>query len=373
MNVGKINRPGTTSSHCFIRHGSETNLGTLRLICSSTMIFSYLIAVNTGLLQAVQTQLLPIPVIPVQTIPIQPLPSVVIPPLQTHVPANNAGSMTNQQPPGGNMPPIPQNASNEKPKESNPESKVIPSTENSKENKTPAELSEKPNGTLEKPVPGYQLPSKTPGSQVPTKSTEGSKSSKKQTTKSAPSSHSTCLPGNENSPTPRPNASCPTLKKPTSVPSAQGTRTKKPTPDKKPTSASTTPNSNHNSMPQIVLCQVICGSDCCSPKVKTSPTQSTPTTKPTTESTNEPKSEYKSKPTEPPDVMAGPPLPLRYPPCLPKNTHHLLACQLQWPARPLSPSDTFPMYMTLPPATASPLQMENEKETKGNLLGGKNC
>ena len=120
------------------------------------------------------------------------------------------------------------------------------------------------------------------------------------------------------------------------------------------------------------MCQIICGSDCCSPILKPEPTKAIPKTKPTTLPPTRTKSKLNSKPTTPVEVIMAPPVPMRYPApfpiWIPHRTHHPLPVGLM--PRPLPFSDTVPMYMTLPPATASPI-IDTKQEKNEPLIGKK--
>ena len=170
-------------------------------------------------------------------------------------------------------------------------------------------------------------------------------------------------------------SSFPTSKEPASVSTPLGTPTKSSSDNK----SAITSNGYQNPIPRNipVLCQVICGNGCCSPKLKTSLTQTFAQTTRTTEPTTKTKGELTSKPTEPPDVIATPPLPLWHlennPQGFPKEEHPSLVPSLPAGPMPRPAMDPLPTFATprmdrtLTPATLSP-----NEQTKETLPFGKN-
>ena len=331
----------------------------------------------TGPFQAIHSQL-PISDIPVQTIAKQSVPSIAIPPSQTS--SNNTAAMSNHQILGKHVPQDSQILVNEISKVQK-DSKLDPngssSTETREPNETKAFLAQSKTITDDLANKGQRNdPVKFQISlESPMKSTGGRNSLRERQTarhyyaKVSSSFHSTTpSPSYTSSSTFNRKSSFATSKQPASVLTPLGTPTKH-SPNKEPTIAS---NGYQNPIPRNVpaLCQVICGNGCCSPTMKASLTQTSHKTTRTTEPTTKNKTELTSKPTEPPDVMAAPPLPMWHlennPQWFAKEAHPSLvpflpAGPIPWPAMgPSSTSATPPMDMTLPPTTLSPIEQTKE-------------
>ena len=313
-------------------------------------------------MQVLQTQLLPITILPIQTIPMQTLPPIQAP--QGQVPAsNNTPSAPTQQQKGTNEPQTPSKEISKGPNETMP-STGSPSVGPNKQPKgKEAPAAQTPNSNPTLPIPSSKGLSNPVTSQATAKATERKK------------------PPKASNPKKQQNANSNSLTSPTTPPP----KNKNPSPDSSAAATASTPaqsisstvkpnnlsNTKSSQKPQVVMCQIICGSDCCSPVLKQEPTKAAPKTKPTTLLPTSAKTKLKSKPTAPVEVIMAPPVPMRYPHFpvwFPDRTHHPLHVGLM--PRPLPFSDTVPMYMTLPPVTASPI-IEPKKEKNEPLLIGK--
>ena len=339
-------------------------------------------------MQVLQTQLLPITILPIQTVPMQTLPPIQAP--QGQVPAsNNTPSAPTQQQKGTNQSQTPSKEISKGPNDTMPSTgkkgtnqSQTPSKENSKgpnetmpstgspsvgPNKQPkgkeAPAAQTPNSNPTLPSPSSKGLSNPVTSQATAKATEGKKPPKASNPKKQQNANSNSL----TSPTtPPPKNKNPNPESPAA--GTAGTPAQGMSSTVKPNTLSTTKSSQK---PQVVMCQIICGSDCCSPVLKQEPTKSTPKTKPTTLPPTSAKSKLTSKPTVPVEVIVAPPVPMRYPHIpvwFPHRTHHPLPVGLM--PRPLPFSDTVPVYMTLPPVTPSPI-IEPKKEQNEPLLIGK--
>lgn len=334
-------------------------------------------------MQVIQTQLLPVPVLPIQTIPIQTLAPMQLPQAQVPGSISSLGP-SNPQQPGTNQSRIPQGGNNEA---ANNPNQPIPSTgpATKEANRAPNGQETSPGGTktpngkptvpnsgsnvTPNPAAKRPLPLSSPAPETPPEGTNSSNASNPSKQKNA--HNNTPSPQNKGSTTPKPtNTSSLAPNKPTSDSSAVGSQANVNSSTVKPNSAI---SAKQTQMPPIVLCQIICGSDCCLPKLKVitiEPTLTTPKTSPTTPPPTSAKSELKLKPTAPPEVIAAPPVPMRYPQhpgWLPQVAHPMPISPI---SSPLSSSSHLPMYMTLPPATASPA-IQTQEEKKLPVLVGK--
>lgn len=338
----------------------------------------------TGPFEAIHSQK-PIPDLPVQTIQKQSVPAIRISPSETPSSTNTA-AMSNHQILGKHVAQDSQVLSNEISKV-HKDSKLDPNGSSSPETREPNEMKASPVQSKTRaddvankdarnfPVkfqPSLEAPMKSTGGR---NSLSGSQTTKHYYEKISSLFHSTTpSPRYTSSSTFNRKSSFPTSKEPASVSTPLGTPTKISSDNK----SAITSNGYQNPIPRNipVLCQVICGNGCCSPTLKTSLKQTSAQTTHTTEPTIKTKSELTSKPTEPPDVIATPPLPLWHlennPQGFPKEAHPSLVPFLPAGATPrpvMGPSPTFatpPMDRTLPPATLSP-----NEQTKETLPFGK--
>ena len=318
----------------------------------------------------VQTQLLSIPVLPIQAVPIQAIqpatgknqPSVLV----VNQPQISQGTSTNNE--VGNKgeykqnqgvttsTPVPTGDEQEGQNETGQGVPVLPTTRRSNPNLSGSVDNATPYAGRNKPSPLI-----TSASESPPKGTNKPSSNKSGKPKNGKSHPLASSPENK-SPAPHENMSgnlSESKNKPTSNPAATGSPAAGKTSSGKPKRTSAKPTQQ----PPIVLCQIICGSQCClfTPK-PTTPKSTIPTPK-----TSAPTIREKSaKPA--PEVIAGPPITFRYPQqpgWFPHGTHFIpqnplsilpnpLPAPLDSPSEPISSSIQLPMYMTLPPATTSP-------------------
>ena len=316
--------------------------------------------------------MLPIPVLPIQTITIQALSPIQAP--QGQVLASNFPSITeNKQQAVTNQSQIPQGKNNEStqnPNQTNPSTgpETMKANQGPKEQETPASQTQRPNSQPTLPSPGSKvtsnpeakqpLPLTSPASGKPPEGKHSSNVSNSSKTQSSNNSISTPAPQNKSPATPKPiNASSVPSRKPTSDLSKVGRLANGSSSSVKPNIA--TPG-KPTQKPQIVLCQIVCGSDCCPLAVTlptTKPTKTTPKTSSTTLPPTTTKSKLKQTPTTPPEVIDGPPVPMGHlqgPGWFPQVAHPMPVSPVGPMSGPLSPP-LLPMYMTLPPATASPV------------------
>ena len=343
-----------------------------------------------------QTQLLPIQVLPIQTIPIQ----AIQPPAgenqphvlganQPQIPQRNSNERNNNNElgnKGGNkgqnqvVPttrPAPVRGKQEEKSETGEQVPVLPTTKPSNPNPSGPVNNATPYPGKNKPSPLTSSASESPpeGENKPT----SSKSAEAQNGNSHPLTTSP----ESKSPAPHENMSgspAESKNKPTPNPAAAGSpasgkiSSEKPKESLKPTQ-----------QPPVVLCQIICGPNCCSVSSKPTTKKSTiPTSK-----TSAPPTRAKSKKptTEPvPEVIAGPPIAFPYPhrpgwfphgtPSIPQQPIPILpsplSAALDSPSESVSSSMQLPMYMTLPPATASP-QISSHQGRNHPLFVGKEC
>ncbi|XP_067049904.1 uncharacterized protein [Acropora muricata] len=334
---------------------------------------------SKGTFEAIHTHQ-PIPHLPVQTIPKQSVPAIRISPSEI-TSSNNSAAMSNHQILGKHVPQDSQVLSNEISKVQK-DSKFYPNGSSSPETRelnkmkaSPAKSKTIADDVANKDARNFPVKFQ-PSLEAPMKSTGGRNSlsgihtAKHYYEKISSAFHSTTpSPSYTSSSTFNRKSSFPTSKEPASVSTPLGTPTKSSSDNK----SAITSNGYQNPIPRNipVLCQVICGNGCCSPKLKTSLTQTSAQTTRTTEPTTKTKGELTSKPTEPPDVIATPPLPLWHlennPQGFPNEEHPSLVPSL--PAGPMprpamGPLSTFAtprMDRTLTPATLSP--NEQTKET----------
>lgn len=331
----------------------------------------------SGPVQVIQTQLLPIPVLPVQTLPIQTLSPVLSP--QGQFPSITPNQQQQLQPTNQTrVPQVNERESTQNPNqpvsgksEQNPDPSVsVSGPKNNEGNKGPDKetfqtRTKRPNG---QPTASSSINEVTPRStasqQYTTTSpsqanpTEDNNSSSGTNSTKAPNSNNIMLP-TKSTPVPQRGKTATATSTSSSIVNLN-----------KPNGTQTSGNANSASLtvkpkvaavgkpsqkPQVVLCQIICGSDCCPVEVKaqaTKPTVTNPTTKPTTLPPTNAKAEAKQKTTTPQEVIAAPPVPVRHPnwpKWFPQLAHPM-------PGNPMSATITPPfMYMTLPPATASPV------------------
>lgn len=349
-----------------------------------------------GPAQVVQTQLLPIQVLPIQAIPIQAIqppagknqPSVLVV-NQPQIPQGN-GNETNNNNEVGNKGENNQNqgvpTSSVAPAGGKQEGKnetgqgetVLPTTRQSNPN---------PSGSVKNatPYPGRNEPSSltTSASESPPEGENKPSSSKSGKPKNG-NSHPLTTPPESKRPAQHENMSgnlAESENKPTPHPAAAGNPASGKTSSDKPNGASAKPTQQ----PTVVLCQIICGPKCCFVASKPTTKKSTiPTSK-----TSAPATRAKStKPTTEPvaEVIAGPPIAFRYPHrpgWYPHGTHSIpqdpfpifpnpLPAPLDSPSEPIFSSIQFPMYMTLPPATASP-QISSHHGRNHPFPLGKKC
>ena len=331
-----------------------------------------------GLVQVVQTQLLPIPVLPIQAVPIQAIqpatgknqPSVLVVNQPQISQGHSNETSTNSK--VGNKGEYIENQGvttstlvhagdeQEEQNETGQGVPVLPTTRRSNPN-----LSGSVNNAT--PYPGRNKPSPltTSASESPPKGTNTPTSNKSRKHKNDNSHHLTTSPENK-SPAPHENLSgnlSESKNKPTANPAATGSPAFGKPSSEKPNRASAKPTQQ----PPIVLCQIICGPKCC---LFTSKPTTPKSTIPTPKTSASPTTEKSVKPTtEPvPEVIAGPPIAFRYPHqpgWFPHGTHFIpqnhipilpnpLPAPLDSPSGTISSSIQLPMYMTLPPATASP-------------------
>ena len=331
----------------------------------------------SGPMQVIQTQLLPIPVLPVQTLPIQTLSPVLSP--QGQFPFITPNQQQQLQPTNqSKVPQVNERESSQNPNqpvsgksEQNPDPSVsVSGPKNNKGNKGPEEATfqtrtKPPNGQpttsssvnkeTQRSTASQQHTTTSPSQANPTEdnnSSSGSNSTK------APNSNKIMLP-TKSTPVPQrgktatatsTNSSIVNLNKPNGT-QRSGKANAALSTFKPKVSAAGKPSQK----PQVVLCQIVCGSDCCPIEVKAptaKPTAANPTTKPTTLPPTSAKGEAKQKPTTPQEVIAAPPVPMRHHNWLgwfPQLAHPM-------PGNPVSAPITPPfMYMALPPATASPV------------------
>ena len=348
-----------------------------------------------GPVQVVQTQLLPIPVLPIQAIPIQAIqssagknqPSLLVV-NQPQVSQGNSNETNNnnevgnkgvnnqsQGVPSGS--PAPAGVKQEGPNEKGQGAPVLPTTRQSNPNPSSSVI----NGVLN---PGTNVSSSLPSSAP--ESPEGGKntltSSKSGKSKNG-NSHPLTISPESKSPAVHENMSgnvAESKNKPTPNPTAAGSSASGKTASGKPNGAIAKPTHQ----PQVVLCQIICGPKCCFVTSKPTTKKSTiPTSKKSAPPT-------RAKPTKPttepvPEVIAGPPIPFRYPhrpEWFLHGTHSVqqepvpiltnpLPTPLDSPSEPISTSIQFPMYMTLPPATASPKIMSHQGRNHPFFVGKK--
>ena len=329
----------------------------------------------SGPVQVIQTQLLPIPVLPVQTLPIQTLSPVMSP--QGQFPSITPNQQQQLQPTNQTkVPQVNERENTQNPNqpvsgksEQNPDPSVsVSGPKNNKGNKGPEEATfqtrtKPPNGqptasssvnkVTQRSTASQQHTTTSPSQANPTEdnnSSSGSNSTK------ASNSNKILLP-TKSTPVPQrgktatatsTNSSSVNLNKPNET-QTSGKANAALSTFKPKVSAAGKPYQK----PQVVLCQIICGSDCCPIEVKAptaKPTATNPTTKPTTLPPTSAKGEAKQKPTTPQEVIAAPPVPMRqhnWPGWFPQLAHPM-------PGNPVSAPITPPfMYMTLPPATAS--------------------
>ena len=313
----------------------------------------------------VQTQLLPIPVLPIQAVPIQAIqsatgknqPSVLVvnqPQISqehSNETSTNKGEYKQNQ---GVTTSTPVHAGDEQEGQNGTGQgvRVVPTTRQSNSN-----LSGSVNNAT--PYPGRNKPSPliTSASEGPPKGTNKPHSNKSRKPKNDKSHH---LSPENKRPAPLENMSGNLSKsknKPTSNPAATGSPASGKPSSERPNKASAKPTQQ----PPIVLCQIICGPKCC---LFTSKPTTPKSTIPTPKTSAPPTTERSLKPTtEPvPEVIAGPPIAFRYPHqpgWFPHGTHFIPQNHIPILPNPLpvpldSPSIQLPMYMTLPPATASP-------------------
>ena len=325
-----------------------------------------------GLVQVVQTQLLPIPVLPIQALPIQAIqpatgknqPSVLVvnrPEMSqenNNVTNNNndVGSKgENKQNQGvTTSTPMPAGDEHEGQNEIGQGVHVLPTTRQSNPNLP---------GSDNNPYPERNKPSPL--------ITSASKSQPKGKNEPSSSHPLTTSLENKNA-APHENMSgnlSETKNKPTSNPAAAGNPATGKTSFEKINRASAKPTQQ----PPIVLCQVICGPTCC---LFTSKPTTKKSTTPTPKTSTPPTREKSTKPTtEPvPEVIAGPPIAFRYPHqpgWFPQGTHSIpqhpipilpnpLPAPLDSPPETISSSIRLPMYMTIPSATVSPQNSSHE-------------
>ena len=329
-----------------------------------------------GLVQVLQTQLLSIPVLPIHAVPIQAIqpapgknqPSVLVlnqPQIsqghsnETSI-NNEVGNKGEYKQNQGVTTSTPVHAGDEQEgqNETGQGVPVLPTTRRSNPNLSGSVSNATPYAGRNKPSPLITSLSESPpkGTNKPSSNKSGK-----------PKNGNPLATSPENkSPAPHENMSgnlSESKNKPTSNPAATGSPTSGKTSPGKPKRASAKPTQQ----PPIVLCQIICGPQCClfTPK-PTTPKSTIPTPK-----TSAPTTRKKSaKPTtEPvPEVIAGPPIIFRYPHqprWFPHGTHFIpqnplpifpnpLPAPLDSPSEPISSSIQLPMYMTLPPVTTSP-------------------
>ena len=249
---------------------------------------------------------------------------------------------------------------------------TIKSNQRPKGQETPESQTKTPNGQPTLPSSGSKVMSNQGAKQplpivspAPGKPPEGNKSSNESNSNKTQSSNngtlphtSTPAPQNKSPATPKPiNATAVISNKPTSDSSKIGGKANS-------SSLSVKPNieapEKPTQKPQIVLCQIVCGSDCCPLEVKlptTKPTITTPKNSPTTRPPTSARSELKKIPTTPPEVIAGPPIPIGHPlgpQWFPQVAHPMSVGPAGQTSGPLS-RPLLPMYITLAPATASPV------------------
>lgn len=334
-----------------------------------------------GPVQVVQTQLLPIPVLPIQAIPIQALSPIQSPAgrnqqavlvvNQPQISQGNSNETNNNSEVGSKgennqiqgVPtsrPAPTGGNQEGQNETGQGAPVLPTTRQSNPYPSASVNAASPKPATNKPPPiTYSAPGSPSGGRITPSS---SKSSKPENGNSNPLR----TPPESKSPAPHESQSGKlggSKNKPTPDLAAVGSPATGIASSEKPNGAVMKPTQQ----PPAVLCQIICGPYCCLltskpttkkstiPTSKTSvPTTRAKSTKPTTESA--------------PEVVAGPPIALRYPHqpgWLPHGAlsvpqepipilHRPLPAPLDSPSEPISSSIQLPMYMTLPPATASP-------------------
>jgi len=346
-----------------------------------------------GPVQVVQTQLLPIQVLPIQAIPIQaiqPPAGKNHPPLlaanQSQIPQRNSNERNNNNELGNKgenkgqyqvVPtsrPAPVGGKQEKQNETG-EGVAVPTTKPSNPN---------PSGSV-------NIATLYPGRNRPSPLTSSASESPPEG-ENKPSSSKSAKPQNDNShpltTSPESKSPAPHKKmsgnpaeskiKPTPNPAAAGSPASGKIPSEKP-GESLKPTKQ----PPVVLCQIICGPNCCFVASKPTTKKSTiPTSK-----TSAPPTRAKSKKptTEPvPEVIAGPPIAFPYPHqpgWFPQGTHSIpqqpipilpnpLSAALDSPSESVSSSMQLPMYMTLPPATASP-QISSHQGRNHPLFVGK--
>lgn len=350
--------------------------------------------VKIGPVQVVQAQLLPIPVLSIQAIPIQAIqssagknqPSVPVANQisQGNINESNSSEVgskgeNNQNQRVPTRTPVPMGGNLEGQSKTGQGAPVLPTTKQ----RNPSPSGYVNNAT---PNPGTNITSQltTSAPESPAGGENTSSSSKSGKPKNGKSHPLTTYPESK-SPAAHKNVSgnlVESKNKPTPNPAAAGSPAFGETSSKKPNGA---PTAKPTQQQPLVLCQIICGPGCCFVSSK-------PTTKkltiPTSKTSTPPTKAKSTKPTteSAPEVIVGPPIAFPYPhqpewfphgshpipqepiPVLPNPLH----ASLNSPSEPFSSPIQLPMYMTLPPATASPQSISHHGHNHP-LFAGKEC
>ena len=347
-------------------------------------------------MQLVQAQLLPIPVLPIQAIPIQAIQSSaaknqpsVLAVNQPQIAQGNinetdnsevGSEVENNQNQGvPTSSPVPTGGNQQGQSETGKGVPVLPTARQSNPNPSGSvnNATNYPGTNITSPLTSSAPESPAGGENTPSSSKSGKLKNG--------NSHALTISPENKSPAQRQKMSgnlTESKNKPTpNHPAAGGS----PAPGKTSSEKSNGAAAKPTQQPPVVLCQIICGPTCCLVTSK-------PTTKkltiPTSKTSAPPTKAKSTKPTteSAPEVIAGPPIAFPYPQqpgWFPHGAHSVpqepvpilpnpLPASLDSPSEPISSSIHLPMYMTLPPATASP-QISSHQGRNHPFSFGKEC